>query len=110
LQAVSHLPQVGAFDDIVKTAEANGIPIATTNSFDPGILSRNGISHPGQDAIASATSAQATSIREVNRAVEDLDKMNQHKHGAGRRDQRQRGAGRSADRRARSRRRPLHHR
>jgi methyl-accepting chemotaxis protein len=78
LQAVSHLPQVGAYDDIVKTAEANGIPIATTNSFDPGILSRNGISHTGQDAIASATSAQATSIREVNRAVEDLDKMNQH--------------------------------
>jgi methyl-accepting chemotaxis protein len=28
--------------------------------------------------IAEATSAQATSIREVNRAVEDLDKMNQH--------------------------------
>jgi methyl-accepting chemotaxis protein len=30
------------------------------------------------EAIAEATAAQATSIREVNRAVEDLDKMNQH--------------------------------
>ena len=28
-------PQAGAYDDIVKTAEANGIPVATTNSFDP---------------------------------------------------------------------------
>ena len=27
-------PQVGAYDDIVKTAEANGIPVATTNSYD----------------------------------------------------------------------------
>ena len=30
------------------------------------------------EAIAEATTAQATSIREVNHAVEDLDKMNQH--------------------------------
>ena len=28
-------PQAGAYDDIVRTAEKNGIPIATTNSFDP---------------------------------------------------------------------------
>ena len=27
-------PQAGAYDDIVKAAEANGIPVATTNSFD----------------------------------------------------------------------------
>ena len=27
-------PQVGAYNDIVKAAEANGIPVATTNSFD----------------------------------------------------------------------------
>ncbi len=27
-------PQVGAYNDIVKTAEKNGIPVATTNSFD----------------------------------------------------------------------------
>ena len=28
-------PQAGAYNDIVKAAEANGIPVATTNSFDP---------------------------------------------------------------------------
>ncbi len=32
-------PQVGAYDDIVKTAEKNGIPVATTNSFDRKHLS-----------------------------------------------------------------------
>src|SRR5919106_2252253 len=43
-------PQVGAYNDIVKTAEANGIPVATTNSYDPNILNRSAISHTGQDA------------------------------------------------------------
>src|SRR5690242_17788725 len=52
-------PQVGAYDDIVRTAQANGIPIATTNSFDPGILNRNGISHTGQDASAAAIAGEA---------------------------------------------------
>jgi simple sugar transport system substrate-binding protein len=52
-------PQVGAYDDIVRTAEANGIPVATTNSFDPGILNRNGISHTGQDASAAAIAGEA---------------------------------------------------
>ena len=52
-------PQAGAYDDIVKTAEANGIPVATTNSFDPGILNRNGISHTGQDASAAAIAGEA---------------------------------------------------
>lgn len=52
-------PQVGAYDDIVRTAEANGIPIATTNSFDPNILNRNGISHTGQDASAAAIAGEA---------------------------------------------------
>ena len=42
-------PQVGAYNDIVKTAEANGIPVATTNSFDPA--------HPAT-AAASATPAR----------------------------------------------------
>src|SRR3954471_23227872 len=41
-------PQAGAYDDIVKTAEKNGIPVATTNSFDGGILNRSAISHTGQ--------------------------------------------------------------
>jgi simple sugar transport system substrate-binding protein len=52
-------PQVGAYDDIVKTAEANGIPVATTNSFDPNIYNRNGISHTGQDASAAAIAGEA---------------------------------------------------
>jgi simple sugar transport system substrate-binding protein len=51
--------QAGAFDDIVKTAEKNGIPVATTNSFDAGIYHRLAISHTGQDASASAIAGNA---------------------------------------------------
>jgi simple sugar transport system substrate-binding protein len=52
-------PQVGAYNDIVKTAEANGIPVATTNSFDANILHRSAISHTGQDASAAAIGGEA---------------------------------------------------
>lgn len=52
-------PQAGAYDDIVKTAEARGIPVATTNSFDPGIHNRLAISHTGQDASAAAIAGEA---------------------------------------------------
>jgi simple sugar transport system substrate-binding protein len=52
-------PQVGAYDDIVKTAMEKGIPVATTNSFDGTILNRNGISHTGQDASAAAIAGEA---------------------------------------------------
>lgn len=52
-------PQVGAYDDIVRAARSKGIPIATTNSYDPGILDRNGISHTGQDASAAAIAGEA---------------------------------------------------
>jgi simple sugar transport system substrate-binding protein len=52
-------PQAGAYDDIVKTAEKNGIPVATTNSFDGGIYHRLGISHTGQDASAAAIAGNA---------------------------------------------------
>ena len=52
-------PQAGAYDDIVKTAEKNGIPVATTNSFDGGIYDRLGISHTGQDASAAAIAGEA---------------------------------------------------
>lgn len=52
-------PQVGAYDDIVRTAEQNGIPVATTNSFDPNIASRLSISHTGQDASAAAIAGEA---------------------------------------------------
>jgi simple sugar transport system substrate-binding protein len=52
-------PQAGAYNDIVKTAEKNGIPIATTNSYDPSIPDRNAISHTGQDASAAAIGGEA---------------------------------------------------
>ncbi|HHY50689.1 MAG TPA: substrate-binding domain-containing protein [Alphaproteobacteria bacterium] len=52
-------PQVGAYDDIVRAAEAAGIPVATTNSYDPNLLNRNSISHTGQDASAAAIAGEA---------------------------------------------------
>ena len=52
-------PQVGAYDDIVKAAFGRGIPVATTNSFDPGILNRSQISHTGQDASAAGIGGEA---------------------------------------------------
>jgi simple sugar transport system substrate-binding protein len=63
-------PQVGAYDDIVRTAEGKGIPVATTNSFDPGILDRNGISHTGQDASAAAIAGEALVKCLADRGVE----------------------------------------
>lgn len=62
-------PQVGAYDDIVRTAKANGIPVATTNSFDPNILDRNGISHTGQDASAAAIAGEALVQCLVDRGI-----------------------------------------
>jgi simple sugar transport system substrate-binding protein len=52
-------PQAGAYDDIVKAAEKNGIPIATTNSYDGGLYDRLAISHTGQDASAAAIAGDA---------------------------------------------------
>ncbi len=52
-------PQVGAYDDIVNAAKAKGIPVATTNSYDPQLVDRNAISHTGQDASAAAIAGEA---------------------------------------------------
>jgi simple sugar transport system substrate-binding protein len=52
-------PQAGAYNDIVKAAQKSGIPVATTNSFDGGIVDRNAISHTGQDASAAAIGGEA---------------------------------------------------
>jgi len=52
-------PQSGAYDDIVKKLEAKGIPVATTNSFDPNLHDRSHISHTGQDASAAAIGGEA---------------------------------------------------
>jgi simple sugar transport system substrate-binding protein len=63
-------PQVGAYDDIVRTAFDKGIPVATTNSFDPSILNRSQISHTGQDASAAAIAGEALVQCLVDRGVE----------------------------------------
>jgi len=63
-------PQAGAYDDIVKTAEKNGIPVATTNSFDPGIFDRLSISHTGQDASAAAVAGNALAKCLIEHGVE----------------------------------------
>jgi simple sugar transport system substrate-binding protein len=63
-------PQAGAYDDIVKMAEKNGIPVATTNSFDGGIYNRLGISHTGQDASAAAIAGAALAKCLVDKGVE----------------------------------------
>ncbi len=52
-------PQSGAYDDIVKKLEARGVPVATTNSFDPNLYDRSKISHTGQDASAAAIGGEA---------------------------------------------------
>jgi simple sugar transport system substrate-binding protein len=52
-------PQQGAYDDIVKTMLDKGIPVATTNSFDPTIYMRNSISHTGQSASAATIGGEA---------------------------------------------------
>ena len=52
-------PQVGAYNDIVKKMLDQGIPVATTNSFDPTIYMRDGISHTGQSASAAAIGGAA---------------------------------------------------
>ena len=52
-------PQAGAYNDIVKAAAAAGIPVATTNSYDPTLQDRLGISHTGQDASAAAIGGEA---------------------------------------------------
>ena len=36
-----------------------GIPVATTNSFDPTIYDRDGVSHTGQSAAAAAIGGAA---------------------------------------------------
>jgi simple sugar transport system substrate-binding protein len=63
-------PQVGAYDDIVRTAEANGIPVATTNSFDGQLYNRSGISHTGQDASAAAIAGEALVKCLMDRGIE----------------------------------------
>jgi simple sugar transport system substrate-binding protein len=63
-------PQVGAYTDIVKTAEAKGIPVATTNSFDPTLFNRSSIGHTGQDASAAAIAGEALVKCLLKRGIE----------------------------------------
>ncbi|WP_159589714.1 substrate-binding domain-containing protein [Chelativorans xinjiangense] len=52
-------PQAGAYDDIVKTMLDRGVPVATTNSFDPTLYNRSDISHTGQPSSAAAIAGEA---------------------------------------------------
>lgn len=52
-------PQAGAYDDLVRQLQAKGIPVATTNSFDPTLHDRSNIGHTGQDASAAALGGEA---------------------------------------------------
>jgi simple sugar transport system substrate-binding protein len=63
-------PQAGAYDDIVRTAEKNGIPVATTNSYDGGLYHRLEISHTGQDASAAAIAGNALAQCLIDRNIE----------------------------------------
>jgi simple sugar transport system substrate-binding protein len=51
--------QAGAYNDVIAKAEELGIPVATFNSFDPGLKDRNNVSHTGQDASAAAIGGEA---------------------------------------------------
>lgn len=64
-------PQSGAYDDIVKKLEANGVPVATTNSFDPNLYDRSAISHTGQHASAGAIAGEALAKCLIDRGVQD---------------------------------------
>ena len=53
-------PQSGAYDDIVKKLEAKGIPVATTNSFDPKHLRPlRHLATPARNAAAAAIGGEA---------------------------------------------------
>ena len=50
--------------------EANGIPVATTNSFDGTILDRSSIGHTGQDASAAAIAGETLVKCLMERGIE----------------------------------------
>jgi len=63
-------PQVGAYNDIVKHMLDQGIPVATTNSFDPTIYDRDMISHTGQSAAAAAIGGAALAKCVLDKGVD----------------------------------------
>jgi simple sugar transport system substrate-binding protein len=63
-------PQVGAYNDIVKHMLDQGIPVATTNSFDGTIYMRDGISHTGQSASAAAIGGAALAKCVLDKGLE----------------------------------------
>src|SRR5690606_21072682 len=63
-------PQAGAYNDIVKTLLDKGIPVATTNSYDPTIYNGHGISRGGQGAAAAAIGGEALAQCLLDKGVE----------------------------------------
>ncbi len=63
-------PQVGAYNDIVKHMLDQGIPVATTNSFDPTIYERANLSHTGQSASAAAIGGAALAQCVLDKGLE----------------------------------------
>src|SRR3546814_3833665 len=56
---ISTTPQAGDYDDIVETMLKRGVPVATTNSYDPALAHRSEVGHTGQDASAAAIDGAA---------------------------------------------------
>ena len=63
-------PQVGAYNDIVKHMLDQGIPVATTNSFDPTIYNAPIMSHTGQSASAAAIGGAALAQCVLDKGLE----------------------------------------
>ena len=63
-------PQVGAYNDIVKHMLDEGVPVATTNSFDPTLYDRDEISHTGQSAAAAAIGGAAMAKCVLDKGLE----------------------------------------
>ena len=65
-------------------SRGSGIPVATTNSFDPTIYDRDGISHTGQDASAAAIGGEALAKCVLDKGVDEgLDRASRRQTTAG---------------------------
>ena len=97
--------QAGAYNDVIAKAEELGIPVATFNSWDPGLKDRNNISHTGQDVLGGRDWRRGDGqVHPRQRRDERLDPVPQHHDDGQRRGQQPhdrgvRGRGEGAQRR-----------